>query len=89
VVIPRDSWPQLRAPTATRVAIAATRTRRRARSAEGEQARQLSHRKKKGFPVVLAGLGAVSAVAIVAVLATGSGQPAAPTGGLTITIPGP
>lgn len=64
--------------------------RPRVRPAEGVQARQPqqppSRRKKKGFPVVLAGLGAVGAVAIAAVLVSNGGQPE-PTGSVTVTIP--
>jgi hypothetical protein len=66
--------------------------RPRARPSERSQPRRAEapagRRKKKGFPVMLAGLGAVGAVAIVAVLATNSGQ-AEPTGSVTVTIPGP
>jgi hypothetical protein len=48
-----------------------------------------SSRKKKGFPVVWAGLGAAGAVALVAVLAGNSGAAPEPTGGVIITIPSP
>jgi len=47
-----------------------------------------SRAKKKGFPVIWAGVGVAGAAALVAVLATNSGPPA-PTGGVTITIPSP
>jgi hypothetical protein len=45
-------------------------------------------RKKSGFPVVWAGLGAAGAVALIAVLTTGGSEPPQ-TGGITITFPGP
>lgn len=46
-------------------------------------------RKKKGFPVVWAGVGAAGAVAVAAFLVTIGSESPQPTGGIIVTFPGP